>query len=1314
MSDINTEILNRLIIGRVEPHIYAFSTKTVPDYLKVGDTYRPIEKRLDEWRKYFPNLERKFSEVAKVDDEIFFRDYAIHTFLETSGKTRLQKGIIDKLPYFSNEFFKDTDIEDVEKAILDVKDSHAQNDGRYQFYRFDESRIPVSFTWERTLNYQPRPNQQTAIDNFNTARKKGRTNLLMYAVMRFGKSFTSMCCATEMNAKFVVIVSAKADVKAEWKKTVESHMRFEGYEFLDSDSLLQNENIITEKLKIGRIALFLTLQDLQGDEIKEKHKEVFTSTVDLLLIDETHFGARGNEYGKVLSDIGLSKTEQRKELSQSDDDLSDLDETIKTINAKVRIHLSGTPYRILMGSEFAKDDIISFCQFTDIVDEQELWNEENINKDEVKEWDNPYYGFPQMIRFAFNPNKSSIKKMEELKKNGITYAFSALFKPESITKDSKSNRHQKFVHEQEILDLLEVIDGSKGDENLLGFLDYDKIKAGKMCRHIVCVLPYRASCDALQNLIIKNKELIKNLNSYEIINIAGVEDERTYKKTEAVKEKIRQCESEDKKTITLTVNRMLTGSTVEQWDTMLYLKDTASPQEYDQAIFRLQNQYIRTYKDEKGDEIKYNMKPQTLLVDFDPHRLFVMQEQKSQIYNANVEKNGNDKLGDRIKRELEVSPVVMLNHHKIHQVTPTDILQAVSEYSNSKSVADEATAIPIDISLLEDIDIKAEIDKQPEINSREGLKTKAVEGDGDDLDAPDGKTEENGDGSKPKKGNDPVNPNSDEIDSIRKKFATYYSRLLFFAFLTNSKVSSVADILSAIDSTDDNKRIASNLGFSKDILTKFRLRMNPFILSKLDYKIQNLNKLANDATLQPLERAANAMNKFGRLSDSEIVTPAKVADEMVAILPEDEITAQTKIFDIAAKQGEFAIALYKRFGVMIKDNIYSATTSNIAYEFTRKIYEILEMPIENIFDGFSSYDIIGANNELIIKKLNDMKFDVVVGNPPYQESDGGAQASARPIYHSFVEAAKQLCPNYICMIIPSRWYAGGKGLEEFRDAMLNDNHIKEFHDFLHPEEVFPNTNNRGGVCFFLMDRNYNNLASNTKVVTHEGGGKISTLHRPFKISDLDIFIRHSKSLTIIEKVHSTEEANSIYKHVSPRKPFGIDGNYVLTHRFHTTNNSKRDFIKCYGKAKKIGYIERNDVTSHSEWINAWKVYVPYATNIGTELNDDNLNAFIGEPNSVSTETFLVIGADLSLNETSSTNLCIYLRTKFVRFLNSLAKISQHGTSKTYRFVPLQDFTAKSDIDWSKSVADIDKQLYVKYGLTEAEIAFIESMIKPME
>ena len=495
--------------------------------------------------------------------------------------------------------------------------------------------------------------------------------------MRFGKSFTSMCCAVEMNAKFVVIVSAKADVKTEWKKTVEVPLNFSDYEFLDSNDLQRDENIIAEKLESGRIVLFLTLQDLQGGEIKSKHREVFESEIDLLIIDETHFGARANEYGKVLHSLGLKTLkEKRNELEQNDDDISILDETIKVLNSKVSIHLSGTPYRILMGSEFTKDDIIAFYQFTDIAEDQKQWDDENINKDEIKEWDNPYYGFPQMIRFAFNPNESSIRKMEELKNNGATYAFSALFKPQSIIKDTESLKHQKFIHESAILDLLEVIDGTRADDNLLGFLDYDKIKEGKMCRHIVCVLPYRASCDALQSLIISNQERFKNLNTYEIINIAGVEDESTYSDIETVKATIMDFEAIGKKTITLTVNRMLTGSTVEQWDTMLYLKDTASPQEYDQAIFRIQNQYIKSYKDKNGDEVKYNMKPQTLLVDFDPYRLFVMQEQKSQIYNANIEENGNEKLEERIQKELDISPIVVLNHNKIQQVIPTDILKA--------------------------------------------------------------------------------------------------------------------------------------------------------------------------------------------------------------------------------------------------------------------------------------------------------------------------------------------------------------------------------------------------------------------------------------------------------------------------------------------------------------------------------------------------------------------------------------------------------------------------------------------------------------
>ena len=164
----------------------------------------------------------------------------------------------------------------------------------------------------------------------------------------------------------------------------------------------------------------VTIQDLQGDEIKTKHKEIFENQIDLLLIDEAHFGARAIEYGKVLKNKILEQEEKVLNTQNSKETtLDELDSTIKTLNTKVRIHLSGTPYRILMNSEFTNDDIIAFYQFSDIAQDQEKWDNENLNKDESKEWDNPYYGFPKMIRFAFNPNKSSKKRLEDLKNSGF-------------------------------------------------------------------------------------------------------------------------------------------------------------------------------------------------------------------------------------------------------------------------------------------------------------------------------------------------------------------------------------------------------------------------------------------------------------------------------------------------------------------------------------------------------------------------------------------------------------------------------------------------------------------------------------------------------------------------------------------------------------------------------------------------------------------------------------------------------------------------------------------------------------------------------
>jgi hypothetical protein len=344
---------------------------------------------------------------------------------------------------------------------------------------------------------------------------------------------------------------------------------------------------------------------------------------------------------------------------------------------------------------------------------------------------------------------------------------------------------------------------------------------------------------------------------------------------------------------------------------------------------------------------------------------------------------------------------------------------------------------------------------------------------------------------------------------------------------------------------------------------------------------------------------------------------------------------------------------------------------------------------------------------------DNMKFNAIVGNPPYMEMDGGAQASAKPIYNNFVEIAKKINPQFVSLIMPSRWYSGGKGLDEFRDNMLNDKRIAILHDFLNPEQVFPKTNIRGGICYFLWNNNYDNEQSLIKVVTHQINANPITVYRTLKTEHSDTFIRHGVAISIVEKVSSYKNFESLTKYVSVLRPFGFRGYFTEDVRFNSSDKGLIDPIICYGKGKKIGYVERSEITVRKEWIDRYKVYIPRANNIGTELNDDNLNSFVGEPKTICTESYLVLGANLELNVTKAENLKKYLFTKFTRFQHSLAKASQDATSKTFQFVPLQDFTPSSDIDWNQSVPDIDRQLYAKYGLSDEEVAFIEGMIKEM-
>lgn len=1348
----DTAILDELIVGRVEPRIYAFTTNTVPNYLKVGDTYRPVEVRLDEWREHYPQLKSEYDESAKVADDVFFRDYSVHAFLEeTQHCERLTKGIFPGI-YFSNEFFKGATKKNVVEAITDIQQDFDAKGQRYQFYRVEDG-LPTEQKFASTGMWKLRPNQAATVKKFKSAIAKGRKNLLMYAVMRFGKSFTSMCCAKEMNdgkgAKLVLVLSAKADVRDEWRRTVESADNFrDEYEFLSSKHFVQNPNVLDGILnkQHKKAVVFITLQDLQTPTIKKKYKRLFKEKIDLLLVDETHYGARAGKYGEILRNTkNYIPDKASKKDGEDKDSAAEMDDAIKAFKVKVTIHLSGTPYRILMGSEFEKEDIIAFCQFTDIVKEQRDWDEKHkqeILDDERKAWENPYYGFPEMVRFAFHPNESTRKRLDSLRNGGVTYAFSALFEPVCV-KPHENGDHRKFKYEREILDLFQVIDGSKQDKSLLGFLDYDKIKNGKMCHHIVCVLPYCASCDALESLLKRKSKVFKNLADYRVINISGHEMPREYADVEGVRNAIADCEKKGQKTLTLTVNRMLTGSTVPQWDTMLYFKDTASPQEYDQAIFRLQNQFVQELKSEgadgkPSDVIKFNKKPQTLLVDFDPARLFRMQEEKSKIYNVNEDKAGNSKLEERIREELKVSPVVCMNAGNIHRVEAAEIMEEISNYSRNRGVADEASRIDVDVAAATKSDalLKAILKENP-LGDKKGFVFDPSKGEGDDLEVPDvlEKAADN---------NDPTGESSaetskeqDELRRIANQFRAYCARILFFAFLTKSKVQSLEDIIACMDA-GENSRIAANLRISKKVLKAIQKHFNRFILSAWDYKIANLNKLSRDESLEPLQRATTANSKFDRLGESEIVTPGKIADDMVALLPEKELKRIAangeKILDISGKTGEFAIALYKRYQkidskINVRDLILTIPTSSHAYEFTRKVYEALGLNLNNIAEQFTAYDLIAVKNKngeidyeriknLLTQKksfnkitMNDkvtykgkhMKIAAVIGNPPYQSVDGGHASSAMPIYHEFMKISFEF-GGFSTLITPSRWFSGGRGLDGFRDKMLGEKHFLRIYDFYDPEDCFSGIDISGGVNYYLWDKKYDGKC----LIKTQINGETSEETRYLKEDGIDAFVRFNEAVEILRKVRTTD-FHPITGVLSANDPFGYDQREEGSYKRIKPKISEQPIVNAvqiyfYGKSERqLGYIQRKTVRKNIELIDQYKVFIAAAYGERGKFPYQILgNPFFGDKGTVCTETYLCFGPFPS--KKTCANLCSYIKTRFFRFLVMMKKSTQHAMRNVYDFVPMQDFTQ----EWT------DAKLYAKYGITKKEQKFIESMIKPME
>lgn len=336
----------------------------------------------------------------------------------------------------------------------------------------------------------------------------------------------------------------------------------------------------------------------------------------------------------------------------------------------------------------------------------------------------------------------------------------------------------------------------------------------------------------------------------------------------------------------------------------------------------------------------------------------------------------------------------------------------------------------------------------------------------------------------------------------------------------------------------------------------------------------------------------------------------------------------------------------------------------------------------------------------------EMKFNAVVGNPPYQIMDGGGTgSSATPIYNKFVDLAKLLNPNNVSMIIPAKWYTGGKGLDEFRENMLNDKQLIKLFDYEDSRDCFPTVDIAGGVCYFL----WNKGSDNKCVVTSILGSFRNESTR--YLNEHDTFIRNQKVLDIINKVKSQTFTGFLSQTVYVSKPFGI-------------RSFQRGFpakpgrnISLFG-SDGITYMEEKDVPQNKEIVDKWKVIMSKASAEHAGQTDANGRKRIVSrlevlpPYTICTESYLLL--DIFDNEEEAQNLKKYIRTCFTRFLLASILITQNIVRDKFKFVPIQNYKNNSDIDWSQSIPDIDRQLYTKYNLSDDEIAFIEKMIKPMD
>jgi hypothetical protein len=1234
-----------------------------------------------------------------------FSDHEVHNVLTRSG---VKKKIFDTKNK-ANEWYI-VDLKTVKKAITAVKEGRDSLNA----IEVSEKQSPIIF----------RPEQKEAIDKTAKHFKKGN-EMLWFAKMRFGKTLSALQVVKEHNFTRTLILTHRPVVDKGWFEDF-GKIFYDSLDFSYGSKNQGNQFTTLEReCKKGKFKYiyFASMQDLRGSELVgghfDKNDEIFNTTWDFIIIDEAHEGTQ-TELGKnVLKELKNTET--------------------RTLN------LSGTPFNLL--DNYKEDEIFTW----DYVMEQKA----------KAEWDkihfgdpNPYASLPKLNIFTYDLGKL----LQGYEDEEVAFNFREFFRVD----DSGA-----FLHKKDVSSFLNLICKSDSQSNY----PYSIKEYRDNFRHSLWMVPGVKEARALSVLLQSHPVF----SQFRIVNVAGVGDEEEANE-EALKkvEKAISNRPHETYTITLSCGRLTTGVSVKAWTAVFMLSGSrnTSASSYMQTIFRVQTPatingkvkeecfvfdfapdrtlqvIVETAKisakaGETGDSDR-NLMGEFLnfcpIIAFDGSRMMDydvngMLEQLKKVYIERVVNNGFE-------------DGYLYNRDQLMQLSDLE----VEEFNGLKKVIGSTKAMPKS----KDIEINKQgftDEDYEQIEKAQKKKKKELTPEEKEL----------LDKYKEQK------KIRDTAISILRGISIRMPLLIYGANVSNEEKELTLDNFT--DLVDDQSwEEFMPKGVDKETFQNFKKYYERDVFRAAGKRIRALARAADQQTIeQRIERITHIFSTFRNPDKETVLTPWRVVNmhlgdslggysflsenrEKTNFQPrfvskgkvtEDVFATDSLILEINSKSGLYPLYVaYSIFRNRIKEKYPSAAPNELTiaqqlelwdktvaenvfvlcktpmaknitkrtllgfrdkkvntHYFEDMVYQITQRPdkfIQKIRKGQSYWR---ANNN------NYMKFNAIVGNPPYQEMDGGTDRGAVPVYHHFVNIGKRLKPDYISMIMPARWYAGGRGLDSFREEMLSDPRISVLVDYETSKSLFPTVDIAGGLCYLLWDAQNKELCN----VINSGALEVKSIKR--SLNEFDIFVRSNAAISILKKV-TLNNPSFLRDLVLSINPFGFRTYY------RGRNSEKKNDVKILTSAG-WGYVSRDDINKNEVLVDKYKIIVGRFVPSNGELNVKPGEGYrvittpqILKPNEINTETYI----DVAVLDTESQamNYKAYLHTKFSRFLLRQSITSVNVTKECFSFIPLQDFTINSDIDWGKSISEIDQQLYKKYGLNEDEIAFVESMIKRIQ